>query len=170
MPSTRCRTTLNGYHTWSVVVVDLWSTDHRVKPWIISGCRSSEHGREMAVPTAESLGHLIPLLNLSSCSVFVIHAKIVLMLYVYQLLLYLKSLKTKTSFGYDETSTMILKISWPFISPINYICNKMLFGGVFPDRLKYATIKPLHKNEDRCEKSNYRPVSLLNFFQKYLKR
>jgi len=43
--------------------------------------------------------------------VFVIHAKIVLMLYVYQLLLYLKSLKTKTSFGYDETSTMILKIS-----------------------------------------------------------
>ena len=27
----------------------------------------------------------------------------------------------------------------------------MLFWGVFPDRLKYATIKPLHKNEDRCE-------------------
>jgi len=41
----------------------------------------------------------------------------------------------------------ILKISCPFVSsPINYICNKMLFWGVFPDRLKYATIKPLHKN------------------------
>jgi hypothetical protein len=36
-----------------------------------------------------------------------------------------------------------------------------LFWGVFPDRLKYATIKPLHKNEDRCEISNHRPVSLL---------
>jgi len=45
-----------------------------------------------------------------------------------------------------------------------YICNKMLFWGVFPDRLKYATIKPLHKNEDRCEVSNYRPVSLLTSF------
>ena len=42
----------------------------------------------------------------------------------------------------------------------------MLFWGVFPDRLKYATIKPLHKNEDRCEVSNYRPVSLLTSFSK----
>ena len=42
----------------------------------------------------------------------------------------------------------------------------MLFWGVFPDRLKYATIKPLNKNEDRCEVSNYRPVSLLTSFSK----
>jgi len=33
-------------------------------------------------------------------------------------------------------------------SPINYICNEMLVWGVFPDRLKYAIIKPLHKNDD----------------------
>jgi len=42
----------------------------------------------------------------------------------------------------------------------------MLFWGVFPDRLKYAIIKPLHKNDDRCEVSNYRPVSLLTSFSK----
>ena len=42
----------------------------------------------------------------------------------------------------------------------------MLFGVVFPDRLKYSTIKPLHKNEDRCEISNYRLVSLLTSFSK----
>jgi len=43
----------------------------------------------------------------------------------------IKSLKTKNSYGYDEIPTKILKISCPFItSPINYICNKMLFGGV----------------------------------------
>ena len=64
-------------------------------------------------------------------------------------------------------STKVLKISCPFISfPINYVCNKMLFGVVFPDRLKYSTIKPLHKNEDRCEISNYRLVSLLTSFSK----
>ena len=74
----------------------------------------------------------------------------------------IKSLKTKNSYGYDEISTKILKISCPFISsPINYICNKMLFWGVFPDRLKHAIIKPLHKNDDRSEVSNYRPVSLI---------
>jgi hypothetical protein len=42
----------------------------------------------------------------------------------------------------------------------------MLFWGVFPDRLKYAIIKPLHKNDTRCEVSNYRPVSLLISFSK----
>jgi len=48
----------------------------------------------------------------------------------------IKSLKTKNSYGYDEISTKILKISCPFISaPINYICNKMLFWGIFPYRL-----------------------------------
>jgi len=61
-----------------------------------------------------------------------------------------KSLKTKNSYGYNKISTKILKISSPFIrSPLNYICNKILFWAVFPGRLKYAVIKPLHKNGDR---------------------
>jgi len=77
----------------------------------------------------------------------------------------IKSLKTKTACGYNKISTKILKISYPFVSsPINYICKKMLFWGVFPDRLKYAIIKPLHKNDDIWEVSNYRPVSLLTPF------
>jgi hypothetical protein len=41
----------------------------------------------------------------------------------------IKALKTKNSYGY-EISTKILKISCPFISsPVNYICNEMLFLG-----------------------------------------
>jgi len=79
----------------------------------------------------------------------------------------IKYLKTKNSYGYEEISTKIPKISCPFIRyPINYICNKMLFWDVFPDRLKYAIIKQLHKNYDRCEVSNYRPASLLTSFSK----
>jgi len=39
-------------------------------------------------------------------------------------------------------------------------------GGVFPARLKYTIIKPLHKNDDRCEVFNYRPLSLLTSFSK----
>jgi len=73
--------------------------------------------------------------------------------------------KAKNSYGYDEISTKILKINSPFISsPINYICNKMLFWGAFPDRLKYAIIKPLQKSDDNCGVSNYRPVSLFTSF------
>jgi hypothetical protein len=82
----------------------------------------------------------------------------------------IKSLK-KISYGYDEMFTKILKISCPFTSsPINYICNKMLFWVVFPDRLKYAIIKPLHKNDDRCEVSNYRPTSLSKIFEMVMQR
>jgi hypothetical protein len=70
----------------------------------------------------------------------------------------------------DMTSPIILKISSPFIAaPINHICNKMLRDGVFPDRLKYAIISPLYKNGDICDASNYRPISLLTSFLKYLK-
>jgi hypothetical protein len=79
----------------------------------------------------------------------------------------LKSLKTKNSYGYDEISTKIIKISYLFIRfSVIYMCNKMLFWGVFPYRLKYAIIKPLHKNDDRCEVSNYRPVSFLKIIFK----
>ena len=79
----------------------------------------------------------------------------------------IKSLKPKNSCGYDEISSIILKLCSPFIiSPINYICNKMLRGGVFPDRLKYAIINPLYKNGDTWDVTNYRPISLLTSFSK----
>ena len=78
-----------------------------------------------------------------------------------------QSLKAKNSCGYDEISTKILKISGPFISStLNYLCQKILFWGVFPDRLKHTVIKTLHKNGHRCELSKYRPISLLTSFSK----
>jgi hypothetical protein len=59
----------------------------------------------------------------------------------------IKTLKPKNSYGYDEiSSTKLLKITAPFISsPRNYICNKVITKGIFPYRLKYSIIKPLHK-------------------------
>ena len=58
----------------------------------------------------------------------------------------IKSLKSKTSHGYDEISDKILKASAPFIlSPLTYIFNKVLSSGIFPDRLKYSEVQPLFK-------------------------
>jgi hypothetical protein len=58
-----------------------------------------------------------------------------------------KTLKPKNSYGYDEISTILLKITAPFISsPLNYTCNKVITKGIFPDRLKFSIIiKPLYK-------------------------
>jgi hypothetical protein len=70
----------------------------------------------------------------------------------------IKSLKSSNTHGYDEISNNILKACKTFIStPLSCLCNRVLFEGVFPGRLKYATIIPVFKNGDRKDLSNYRP-------------
>ena len=83
----------------------------------------------------------------------------------------IKSLKLKNSYGYDEISTKVLKMSSVYISsPLTHICNKSLSQGIFPDRLKYSQIKPLFKKGDKSNISNYRPISLLTSFSKVLEK
>jgi hypothetical protein len=60
----------------------------------------------------------------------------------------IKSLKLKSSSGYDGISTKILKLSSLFISsPLTYVCNKSTAQGIFPDNLKYSEIKPLERRQ-----------------------
>jgi len=83
----------------------------------------------------------------------------------------IRSLKAKRSHGYDEITTKILKISAPFITtPLSYIFNKSMISGIFPTRLKYATIKPVFKNGDKKNIANYRPISILPSFSKMLEK
>lgn len=41
--------------------------------------------------------------------------------------------------------------------------------GIFPDRLKISKVKSLHKKGDITSMTNYRPISLLTVFLKYLR-
>jgi hypothetical protein len=83
----------------------------------------------------------------------------------------IKSLKTKNTCGYDEISNRITKLTAPFIiSPLTYICNAFLRTGVFPNRLKYAIVKPIFKKGNKQEISNYRPITLLTFFSKIIEK
>jgi hypothetical protein len=83
------------------------------------------------------------------------------------------SLKANQTQGYDEISNNIPKASKTFISvPSSYSCNRVLFEGVFSDRLKYVTIVPVYKKGDKNIISNYRPISILtsinNIFEKVM--
>jgi len=82
-----------------------------------------------------------------------------------------KSLKTKNSYEYDGIPITILKLSAPFIiSPLTYNCNKFLFSDVFPERLKYAIIRPVYKKGDKLLTTNYRPISLLTSFSRIFEK
>jgi hypothetical protein len=81
------------------------------------------------------------------------------------------SFKSSQSSGYDKVPTKLLKLCSHFISsPLNYICNRILFTGVFPDRLKYAIIRPIFKKGNINDISNYRQISTYPHFQKRLKK
>lgn len=47
---------------------------------------------------------------------------------------------------------------------LTHICNKSLSLGIFQSCLKYLEIKPLFRNGNRQNISNYRPISLLTSF------
>jgi hypothetical protein len=80
-----------------------------------------------------------------------------------------RSLKNKHSRGYDGVSSRILKYGASEISkPLSYICNYSFKFGIYPERLKYATVKPVYKKGHKTSTTNYRPISLLITISKIL--
>ena len=80
-------------------------------------------------------------------------------------------LKTKTSTGYDNMSTSLLKKILPLIiHPLTLAINQSLCTGVFPDHLKIAKVIPLYKKDDSHILDNYRPISLLPCMSKLFEK
>ena len=48
--------------------------------------------------------------------------------------------------------------------------NDSLKTGVFPDPLKLAEIRPIHKKEDPFDKHNYRSISILPLISKVFEK
>jgi Reverse transcriptase (RNA-dependent DNA polymerase) len=83
----------------------------------------------------------------------------------------LDKFKPKTSAGWDDIPMHLLKKCAPWIAePLAHVFNTSFRSGVFPDSMKYATVRPLFKKGDRTECKNYRPVSLLPSFSKVLEK
>jgi hypothetical protein len=84
----------------------------------------------------------------------------------------IQSSKSKNTSAYDEISTRIIQLSAPYVvSPLTYICNIIMNTGIFPDRLKYAIIKPIYKKMgDDQDITNYWPISLLTSFSKVIEK
>ena len=74
----------------------------------------------------------------------------------------LKGLKPKNSSGHDSLSTNLVKnLGSSIAQPISIIINKSLQSGIVPEGLNLAKVIPIHKNKDKTDFTNFRPISLL---------
>ena len=81
-------------------------------------------------------------------------------------------LADKSSCGYDELSSILLKKIANIIKPaLALIINQSLCTGIFPSKLKIAKVLPLYKNKGDCHLfDNYRPISLLPTISKIFEK
>ena len=80
-------------------------------------------------------------------------------------------LENKKSPGFDELSAKFLKLCAPYISDtLAHIFNTSISQGVYPELLKTARITPIYKKGDKCEPSNYRPISVLSQINKIFEK
>jgi predicted CopG family antitoxin len=81
------------------------------------------------------------------------------------------SLKNKRSSGSDGiTNDFIKKVNQSICIPLCIIFNKSFEEGVFPTAMKLAKVVPLYKSGNKCDVSNYRPISLLPVMSKVLEK
>ena len=74
----------------------------------------------------------------------------------------IKKLKKKTSCGFDNISSELIKLSGEaIIEPLTYIINSSIVSGKVPNVWKEAKVAPLLKKGVSTLKANYRPVALL---------
>ena len=88
----------------------------------------------------------------------------------YDIIEIINSLKN-ISAGYDTIPASITKqCIHHYIMPLTYFINSSFECGIFPNELKLANVIPIFKSGDKQDISNYRPISILFSFLKYLRK
>ena len=83
----------------------------------------------------------------------------------------IQAIPTGKATGTDGLSIKLLKIAAPaIIESLTKLINICIARGVFPTVWKEAKVTPLHKNGVKCDKNNYRPISVLPVISKVLER
>ena len=83
----------------------------------------------------------------------------------------IKNLDTKKTAPKNGIPVKILKLNNDLLSKyLSQIFNESIEVANFPNELKYAYITPVYKRNNRHEKENYRPVSIISVVSKILAR
>jgi hypothetical protein len=82
-----------------------------------------------------------------------------------------KNLKKTHTKGIDGIDPYIATPNLPLvIAPLTEIINCSLTHGIVPDQLKSAKVVPIFKKGDKDTPVNYRPISVLPYFAKFLEK
>ena len=80
----------------------------------------------------------------------------------------LRKLPNKNSSGHDNISNTLLKaLTHSIITPLTAVFNKSLEEGEFPLSMKKADVVPLHKGKRKDVKTNYRPISVIDYIKSF---
>ena len=83
----------------------------------------------------------------------------------------IRSIPSKTSYGHDKISNVILESLNEAISLLLCrIFNQSIMEGRFPELMKLAEVVPLYKSKEMDIVINYRPISLLITISKVLEK
>ena len=67
----------------------------------------------------------------------------------------------------NDIPTKVIKTNEDiFVNFITDHFNSFIAYGEFPDILKHADVIPVHKKNEKCGKTNYRPASILTSISK----
>ena len=81
------------------------------------------------------------------------------------------SFRVGTSAGFDQVTMDVVKQTIDLIiGPLTHIMNLSLSSGIVPEQMKVARVIPLFKSGTLTLFTNYRPVSVLPTFSKFLER
>ena len=78
--------------------------------------------------------------------------------------------ESKSNDCYDIPPTLIKMARMTISKPFALVANSSFSFGIFPDKLKFAKITPIHKGKSKLELGNYRPISILPIFSKILEK
>ena len=79
----------------------------------------------------------------------------------------IQSINVKKAIGNDMMPLKLVKLSSSYLCTIINLCFEQ---GIFPDSMKYTEIVPIFKKGEKMEKSNYRPVSILSYYRRFLRK
>ena len=83
----------------------------------------------------------------------------------------ISKMSNKKSPGLDNLNVKMLKLAAPIVcDSLAYICNISLWTSTFPFAWKKAKVTPIHKDGDKCDVNNYRPISVLPIVSKVIER